>query len=774
MKLHTLLLLASLPLVALAATPESQKIDKFINASLKEQKIFPTAQLDDHTFLRRIYLDVIGRIPTPEESASFLAKEDPDKRDQLIDQLLNSEGYVSHFYNYWADILRINNRLQQSGNDAEYAYRHWLKDSLRENKGYDQMTREMVSARGHIWENGAVGYYQRDRGMALDNMSNTVRVFLGTRLECAQCHDHPFDKWTQMDYFQMAAFSNGMDARGYGGDSRSMVGSLNNQLRVKAVKKATGIEKFPVQRDKGRLKKYVESKNFPKYLERHGIKDKKEFVRLNEKAIAAYKKADQEVRKLRRVSNDMFRPIQYTEVSAKVKPLKLPHDYQYDDADPHEVVKPKTMFGLDIDMEKLTDQESTIDAYAEWMASKENPTFTRVIVNRLWKKVYGVGLIEPVDDLSEHTVASHPKLLTHLEQRMKELDYDMKAFLGELFKSDTYQRQAYGEEILGGVPFYFPGPKLKRMTAEQIWDSLAALSIPGVDQYQPTFASQLARIENSRQIYEALNERSEDEFKDMLKGLYKSVGEKYVELDRLRTAVYKAKADENLGLAKKLSDEVRQLTNEARREVTRVAHKTMERGKVDGSKLIAGLGMQAMSAGAMGDSMMGEDTQVVLTSLPKIEKPKVPEGLNKNQKRNWEKRMKFKIRGWQGITKGLMRASEMQSPAPRGHFLREFGQSDRETIENSHAEASVPQALNLLNSHTVEILANPFSILGRTLEAADSPEAAVGAIFRAMLTREPTEAEVARLAPRIAEHKENGQRDIIWAILNTQQMIFVQ
>ena len=198
-----------------APAPDSQthvkNIDTLIETNLQAQGIEPNPPVDDATFLRRAYLNIGGRIPTIEEAEAFHANPGPGKRQQLIRALLNSEAYVSHFYNFWADILR----LQDSGprRNSFLNYQFWLKKALRENMPYNQFVYELVTARGKSWENGAVGYYFRDRGMPLDNMSNTVRIFLGTRLECAQCHDHPFDQWTQMDYYKMAAFSYGVDAR---------------------------------------------------------------------------------------------------------------------------------------------------------------------------------------------------------------------------------------------------------------------------------------------------------------------------------------------------------------------------------------------------------------------------------------------------------------------------------------------------------------------------------------------------------------------------------
>jgi len=157
----------------------ASRLDALVDAKLKEQGIKPNAQIDDATYVRRAYLDIIGRIPTIEEAEAFHQDQAKDRRAKLVDQLLGTDGYVSHLYNYWADILRINQALGTGAQEAEAAYQLWLKDSLRANKPYDEMVRELVSARGLIWENGAVGYYQRDRGMPLDNMSNTVRIFLG-------------------------------------------------------------------------------------------------------------------------------------------------------------------------------------------------------------------------------------------------------------------------------------------------------------------------------------------------------------------------------------------------------------------------------------------------------------------------------------------------------------------------------------------------------------------------------------------------------------------
>src|SRR5689334_17574843 len=184
-----------------------RKVDAFIDVKLREKHLEPMPPATDEEFVRRIYLDAIGHIPTLDETRQFLASKDPQKRSKLIRSLLDSPGHVSHEYNYWADILRVKDADDGVGR-AFYVL--WIKDSLATNKPYNQFVRELITASGGGWErgNGAVGYYLRDRAMPLDNMANTLRIFTGTRVACAQCHDHPHDRWTRRQMYEMAAFTN--------------------------------------------------------------------------------------------------------------------------------------------------------------------------------------------------------------------------------------------------------------------------------------------------------------------------------------------------------------------------------------------------------------------------------------------------------------------------------------------------------------------------------------------------------------------------------------
>lgn len=767
----------------------SAKIDALVAGKLNENDIKPNEAINDDTFIRRAYLDIAGRIPTIEEAENFHGSTYKRKRQQLIRDLLESKGSVSHGYNFWADILRINANLGAGASQAEAAYQLWIKEAIAENKPYDEFVFDLVSARGKVWENGAIGYYIRDRGMPLDNMSNTVRIFLGTRLECAQCHNHPFDVWTQMDYFHMAAFSYGMEARQYDSPNRKALAVMQKEERAKNHLKAVKTEGFPQVTSMATLERYTsDPAKYQKYLDRYKMNDK-QFKAAAKRSIAAYESYTHDTRQMRNAVNDLYNPLRYVQTAEREKTVKLPHDYQYDDAKPLDPVKPATMFGGEIDLENIDD--STIDAYGEWMTSSENPTFTKVIANRLWKRAFGHGIFEPVDEITDQTPVTNPELLAYLEKLMRDLDYDMRAYLEILYNTKTYQRAANSEELVMGMPYYFQGPVLRRMSAEQIWDSVVALALPEADDYRPKLKSQLSSIEKVKRIFHSLEDRDEKSYVKMVRAVahaYESVKPKEV---IIREKMYVAREAGEEEKYRELNKELGELRRETQRIVKEIGYENVGE-KVEEGELLLAMGMSEMALTMKDGEMMagGNVENAVLTKLPKPEMPKYeretpPEGLDRAKLKIWSKKQSSLEKSWVAKKKAdyrvytslvsqMARASELESPARRGHFLREFGQSDREVIENAAHHASVPQALNLLNGTIVEALTNEFAVFGNRIHKAGDPEQKINMIFQAMLTREPTENEMTIALGELDAHGDSAYEGIVWALLNTRQFIFVQ
>jgi hypothetical protein len=183
--------------------PRQNFIDGLVWDKLKALGITPSPPASDTTWLRRVYIDIIGRLPAPAEVREFLADASPDRRTKMIDSLLSRPEYGDYWANKWADLLRPN--PYRVGVKAVLNYDAWIRDSFRKNKPYDQFVRELVTAQGSTWQNGAVTLF-RDRREPDEITTIVSQLFLGIRLECAKCHHHPFEKWGQEDFYGLAAY----------------------------------------------------------------------------------------------------------------------------------------------------------------------------------------------------------------------------------------------------------------------------------------------------------------------------------------------------------------------------------------------------------------------------------------------------------------------------------------------------------------------------------------------------------------------------------------
>lgn len=183
--------------------PVRNFVDEKVFAKLKSLGMPPSEICDDSTFIRRVTLDIAGRLPQPGETKAFLESVDPEKRQKWIDVLLESPDYAEYFANKWAALLR-NKRANPTQARGTFAFYNWIRDSLLENKPYDRFVREVVAASGDIDINPSVAWY---RQVTNPNamVEDSAQLFLGQRLQCAQCHHHPYEKWSQEDYYSMAA-----------------------------------------------------------------------------------------------------------------------------------------------------------------------------------------------------------------------------------------------------------------------------------------------------------------------------------------------------------------------------------------------------------------------------------------------------------------------------------------------------------------------------------------------------------------------------------------
>ena len=686
---------------------EAEAIDKILNSTYQKRNIKIPAKINEAALVRRLYLSLAGRIPTFKEINSYLSNTSDQKKSQLIEKLTESAAYDSHMFNWWADLLRLKSRMR-GGNQiqAGQLYNHWVKEQVEKNVPFDQMAYSLVTAEGYPWENGAVGYYLRDAGMPLDNMSNTAQIFLGTQMVCAQCHNHPFDKWTQMEYYKMAFFTYGISTR-MGQSLQKKIGQYFNQ-------QTQGLSKT----EKRKLGN------------------------------------SQKAQVLRKANQEMVQPLRYGATHTGKK-LNLPHDYQYDDAKPKTVVNSEPIFAPDSLNEEI---ENPVNAYGQWIISTNNPRFTKVISNRMWKKVFGRGIIEPVDDLRDNSESSIPELLTHLESLMIRVKYDLKEFQKVLHNVKAFEREAIGRELTSVEKYYFEAPILKRMSAEQLWDSIVALSIPVVDERKANPSKVEFRLTNFANYQKKVEGLSDKKFVQLAKKGAKENAMINNHMNDIQLKIREAQEADDRHAVSMLRREYGKKRNE---------QKSLFAGLVMGSEF------DAQSLYRCGQSKTSPDPR------------------------------------WKGYSGNLMRASEIETPAPPGHFLREFGQSDREVIENASSESSVPQALTLLNGVFYKSLFDPKSPLSKNLLKAESSEEKIKVLFLSILNRNPSSEELTqslamvtsspkvpyqiplpkKVSPekkakylksikdkkqKLAYYNDRDFRGIAWSLINTRQFSFIQ
>jgi len=202
------------------AEPEANFVDTFVAAKLKKLRIAPSELCTDEVFVRRAYLDVVGLVPTVEEYSRFMATASPNKRAELIEELLGRKEFSEIWVNEWAELLQV-----KSSNEISYKsmflYYNWLVEKLSKNTPMDEMARELLGASGGTFKAPATNFYQGTKE-TLALSENVAQVFMGIRIQCAQCHNHPFDRWTQDDYYGFAAFF-GQIGRKPGEDYREII-----------------------------------------------------------------------------------------------------------------------------------------------------------------------------------------------------------------------------------------------------------------------------------------------------------------------------------------------------------------------------------------------------------------------------------------------------------------------------------------------------------------------------------------------------------------------
>lgn len=633
-------------LVALAV----KRIDAAVDAGLEKQKLKYNENLNDHMYLRRVYLDLAGRIPNYDEAKEFIDSRNRNKRQELVIKLLRSWDYASHNYNHLAELLRIKTTFPGTvlRNDS---FIYWLKEQIHTNTPWDELVRAMVTAEGRIWDNPAVGYHLRDNGMKLDHVAFMGKVFLGTNITCAQCHDDPFGDWTQYQYYEFSAYLADLETKG------------------KAQK-----AKMP---EKKELETYIAATQ-----------------KLDPKNEEQKRKINNSVGRYQRSLQDMSRASELAVHTVANRSMRLPNNYQYEDGFPRDKVKPWVLFGKENGTAAAA--LNPRQRLAVWLTSAKNERFAMNIANRMWARYMGRGAVEPLHDVNPKGTLN-ADLLKVLTEEMVALDFDLKAFAWAIVNTKAYNRLATRKEVNVTEPYYFPGPLLRRMSSEQVWDSLITLMVEDPNQFRLDSGDRYNRLINTSQP-----PGSPKEFVTRV--------DEYNKFKPVQTLVN----------AKGVS----------------IVNAKPPKGEKP-------FGQNALSRKPTGPT----DEEMMMAFMEAAKKRKLL----------------------------LARASELPQPSDPAHFLSKFGQSDRTFVINaSSLDGSVPQVMELMNGYATEILTQPGSKIFLEMKNLRSNFEKADVAFMSILSRRAIGSEQHLLDRALRAGGPEVFSDLIWALLNTPEFLFVK
>lgn len=464
-----------------APLKEHNFVDRHVLAKLKQLNIQPAELCDDVTFLRRVCLDVTGALPTPDEVRTFLADKNSDKRAKKIDELLERPGYSALWATRFSDILRPSLFDVKSGLNENASARRsyeWLRARLQENVRYDELTERILLAtsvegrsaadwvrevESQLEEDAAKGadlkaygkrrtldlYWQRPSAVGVKGTLQIAHAFLGLRMECAQCHRHPYDVWQQDDLLSFANFF--MPIGGAGGGAASpeiakqvdMLAMQAKQLREEAKKLSAQVKSLGKE---------------------EAAKLKDEIKRASDKA----QRLDTLSKRLKGTEVRVLSKAGFASVTSTLGSQK---------SDAFRLLGQKQSI-------KLAAGEDPRAVVMAWLRRPDNPYYSKAIVNRVWAHYFGRGIIDPPDHLSPFNPPTHPELLAELSADFVKHRYDLKHLHRLILNSRTYQQSAKTNASSKHDSANYASFYLRRLPAEVLVDAVNHATL-GKETYPP-------------------------------------------------------------------------------------------------------------------------------------------------------------------------------------------------------------------------------------------------------------------------------------------------
>ncbi len=499
-----------------APTPRNP-IDHFILAELDKQGLKPSPEADRRTLIRRLYFDLLGLPPAPEEVDAFVNDKSPEAYEKLINRLLLNPHYGERMAIYWLDLVRFaDTGGYHSDNHRDVTpYRDWVIKAFNDNKRFDQFTIEQLAGdlltnptteqkigSGYnrllqTTEEGGAQAKEYAAKYAADRVRNVSSVWLGATLGCAECHDHKFDPYTTKEFYRMASFFADIQEKAVGRQDQNKLPTpeqadalkqLDDQIAT--VQKTLGTQTPAL--DAGLAKweaelKLPEVRKLPKNLQDIVVLDpakrndqQKQAIAAHYRTLAPELKADRDtLADLQKKKADFDKQVLSTLISVSGPPKAmrvLPRGNWLDDSG--EVVEPGTPAALP--PLGVKDRRATRLDLARWLTHRDNPMVARVFVNRLWKLMFGQGLVKSLEDFGmQGAWPSHPALLDWLAVEFIDSGWDVKHLIKLMAMSSTYRQTSVANEAhrqRDPYNIWLARQNRFRIDAEMVRDNALAIS----------------------------------------------------------------------------------------------------------------------------------------------------------------------------------------------------------------------------------------------------------------------------------------------------------
>jgi hypothetical protein len=453
-------------------------VDKLIIENLTDTGTAPAPKTSDEDFLRRVHFDLAGTVPLPREVTMFGLDPDSDKRIKLVEKLLASDDYSHNWSAYWRDVIFLR-ATDMRARSMQGTFEKWMADQIRENNGWDKITTSLLTATGDVNEHGETALMFAHAGQADEIAAEASRIFLGIQIQCANCHDHPSDKWKRQQFHQLAAFfprvqikrdakvkppifsvvsyeepaakGKGM-GKGKGGKGKAAGNFLEHPERLFA--------RLDRNRDGKITKDEVKNTPFEKQFDRLlALADANKDGALTIKEI---KEAPAPGGKQRATAEHFMPDLKNpSSKGTKMEPVFF-------------VNGKRPASGLS--------DEGRRHALAKYITDGKDPWFSRAYVNRIWSEMLGEGFYMPIDDMGPTRQARMPEVLDLLADAFVANKYDTKWLFLTIARTETYQREIRAKDPSVETPPVFAASSPKRLRADQLFNAITkVLGIQGAD-----------------------------------------------------------------------------------------------------------------------------------------------------------------------------------------------------------------------------------------------------------------------------------------------------